>query len=109
MEPSAARARDRRCLSAAIPLVYLARRYGRGPAAAVVADLRSRGAAGRGRLVDGGVGAFAAGGSLAISPGYSFGAGASDLRRHRLDAAPAGEPATISRIRAAEDHLWGAR
>ena len=55
MEPPAARARDRRGLSVAVSLVPVARRAQRGTEAAVVADLRARRAAGRGRLVDGGV------------------------------------------------------
>ena len=42
---------------------------GARPEAPAVADLRSRRAAGRGRLVDGRLGAFAAGGSLALPPG----------------------------------------
>ena len=63
--------------------------------AAVVADLRSRRAAGRGRLVDGGIGAFGAGRSFALSAGHPSGAGASDFRRHRLDAAAIDGPAAI--------------
>ena len=89
MEPSPARARDRRCLSAAVSLVCLARRARRRPQAAAVADLRSRRAAGRGRLVDGGVGTDRAGGSFAIPSRHPSRAGAVDLCQHRLDAAPA--------------------
>ena len=47
----------------------------------------ARRAAGRGRLVDGGLGADAADRGLAISPRHASGAGAGDLCRHRLDAA----------------------
>src|SRR6266849_844762 len=74
MEPPAARARDRGCLFVAISLVPVARRFERGAEATALADLRSRRAAGRGRLVDGGVRTFAAGGSLAIPSGYPSGA-----------------------------------
>ena len=87
------------CLSAAVPLVPVARRARRGAEAAAVADLRPRRAAGRGRLVDGGLGAFAAGGSLAISPRHPSGARAADFRGDRLDAAPAGGAAAVGRIR----------
>ena len=55
--------------------------------AAAVADLRPRRAAGRGRLVDGGLGPVAAGRGFAISAGDASGAGAAHLRRDRLDAA----------------------
>ena len=93
MEPPAARARDRGGLSAAVPLVPVARRLERGAEAAAVADLRPRRAAGRGRLVDGGLGPDAADRGFAISPRHPSGAGAADLRRHRLDAAAAVGPA----------------
>src|SRR6202040_623555 len=78
MEPPAARARDRGGLPAAVSLVPLARRSGGGPEAAFVADLRPRRAAGRGRLVDGGLGSLATGRGFTISPGYSFSSGAPD-------------------------------
>ena len=93
MEPPAARARDRRGLSAAVSLVPVARRPGRGAEAAVVADLRPRRAAGRGRLVDGGFGPDAADRGFAISSRHPSGAGAGHFRRHRLDAAADGGPA----------------
>src|SRR5712672_653979 len=107
MEPPSARARDRGCLSAAVSLVPVAWRFERGAEATAVAYLRSRYPAGRGRLVDGGVRTFAAGGSLAVSTGHSFGAGASHFCGGGLDAAPAGRPAAIGRILAAEDHRCG--
>src|ERR1700749_724128 len=77
MEPPAARTRDRGRLSAAVPLVPVARVPGLRSETAVVADLRAWRIAGRGRLVDGGVRAFAASGSLALSPCHPSGAGAS--------------------------------
>src|ERR1019366_6680072 len=89
MEPPAAWTRDRHCLPAAVSLVPVARGSGRGAEAAVVADLRPRRAAGRGWLVDGGVGTFAAGRGIAISSCHPSCAGASDLCGHRLDRAPA--------------------
>src|SRR5260370_4873558 len=107
MEPPAARACDRHRLSAAVSLVSLARRLGRGPEAAVVADLRPLRAAGRGRLVDGGLRAFAARRGFAISSRHPSGAGAPHFCSNRLDAAPAGGPASISRICAAEIHQCG--
>ena len=58
--------------------------------AAVVGDLRARRAAGRGRLVDGGLRPFGAGRSLALSSRHPSGAGAVDLRGDRLDLAPIG-------------------
>src|SRR3981081_3173948 len=79
-----------------------------GPEAAAVADLRPRCAAGCGRLVDGGLRAFAAGRGFAISARYPSGAGASVFCRGRLDAAPTGGPAIIGCIFAAEDHQHGA-
>ena len=104
MEPPAARARDRRGLSAAVSLVSVARRAGRGPAAAVVADLRPRRAAGRGRLVDGGVGTFATGRGFALSSRHPSGAGAADFCSHRLDAAPAGSQGAVGCVCTAENH-----
>ncbi len=87
MEPSPARALHRRRLSAAVPLFPLARRAGRGTETAAVADLRSRRAAGRGRLVDGRFRPDAANGSIAVSARGASDAGAGDFRRHRLDGA----------------------
>src|SRR6266404_3594174 len=107
MEPPVARARDRRCLSVAVPLVSLAGSLERGPEAAAVADLRPRCAAGCGRLVDGSLRAFAAGRGFAISARYPSGAGASDFCRDRLDPAPAGATAVTGCIFAAEDHQRG--
>src|SRR5216683_564251 len=104
MEPPVARARDRRRLFAAVSLVPLARCVEHGLKAAAVADLRPWRAAGRGRLVDGGLRAFAAGRGFAISSRDPSGAGAADFRMHRLDAAATGEPAVIACIFAAEDH-----
>ena len=75
--------------------------------AAVVADLRPRRAAGRGRLVDGGVGTFATGRGFAISSCHPSGAGAPDFCRHRLDAAPAASAGAVSCIRTAENHGGG--
>src|SRR5258706_6403288 len=108
MEPPAAGARDRSRVPVAVSLVLVARRSGRGPKAAVVADLWPRRTAGGGRLVDGGIRAFAAGRGFAISPRYSSGAGASHLCGNRLDGAAAGGPAAGSRILAAENHQRGA-
>src|SRR6202171_2441419 len=87
MEPSAAWARDRRRLSAALSLVPLARRLERGCEAPVVADLRPRRAAGRGRLVDGGFGPVAAGRGFAVSARYPSCAGGAYFRGRRLGAA----------------------
>src|SRR5712671_2834949 len=109
MEPPGARARDRRRLFAAVSLVPLARYAEHGLAAAAVAGLRPWRAAGRGRLVDGGLGAFAACRGFAISSRHPSGAGAPDFRMHRLDAAAAGGPAVIGCILAAEDHRRGSR
>src|SRR3984893_1367686 len=89
VEPPAARARDRRGLSAAVSLVPVARRSRRRTAAATVADLRPRRATRRGRLVDGCVGTFATGRGFAISFGHASGARAPDFCRACLDAAPA--------------------
>ena len=61
----------------------------RGAEAAAVADLRPRRAAGRGRLVDGGLGPVAADRGVAVSAGDASGAGAGDFCRDRLDAAAA--------------------
>ncbi len=77
MEPPATRAHDRGRLSAAVCLVPVARRFKRGSEATLVADLRARCAAGRGRLVDGGVRTLAAGGSFAIPARHPADAGAS--------------------------------
>src|ERR1700694_2219223 len=60
MEPPAGRARDRHRFSATVSLVSLARRFERRSETPVVADLRPPRAAGRGRLVDGGLRAFRA-------------------------------------------------
>src|SRR5580700_4036370 len=102
MEPPDARARDRRGLSAAVSLVDVARGSGRGFEAAVVADLRSRRAAGRGRLVDGGVRTFAAGRGIAVSSRDPSRAGSPDLYRHRLDRAPAVGQGAVGGIFAAK-------
>ncbi len=109
MEPPVARARDRRRLFAAVSLVPLARCVEHGLAAAAVADLRPWRAAGRGRLVDGGLRAVATGRGFAISSRHPSGAGAADFRMHRLDAAAADGPAVIGCIFAAEDHRRGSR
>src|SRR6266852_6474871 len=89
MEPSIAWACDRRGLSVAVSVFPVARRDGCRVEAAAVADLRPWRAAGRGRLVDGRLRPFRAHGGVAISPGDASGAGVVDLRRHRLDLAPA--------------------
>src|ERR1700730_1117788 len=75
MDPPAARAGDRGCVSAAISLVSLARSFERGSQTPLVADLWSRRAARRGRLVDGGIGAFGARRGFALSampPSYCW-------------------------------------
>src|ERR1700682_2426779 len=101
MEPSAAWARDRRRLSAALSLVPLARRLERGCEAPVVADLRPRRAAGRGRLVDGGFGPVAAGRGFAVSARYPSGAGDAPFCGRRLGAVLGGDTA-----RAPGGFLW---
>src|SRR5258705_10030331 len=107
MEPPVARARDRGCLSVAVSLVSLAWSLECGAEAAAMADLRPRCAAGCGRLVDGGLRAFAAGRGFAISARDPSGAGAADFFRDRLDAAPTGARAVIGCILAAQDHQHG--
>src|SRR6202163_3956558 len=92
MEPPVARARDRHRLFAAVSLVPLARYVERGLAAAAVADFRPWRAAGRGRLVDGGLRAFATGRGFAISSRHPSGAGTPDFRMYHLDAAATGAP-----------------
>src|ERR1700682_2905252 len=109
MEPPVARASDRHRLFAAVSVVPLARCVEHGPKAAAVGDLRPWRAAGRGRLVDGGLRAFAAGRGFAISSRHPSGAGAADFRMHRLDAAATGKPAVIACIFAAQDHRCGSR
>src|SRR5260370_7044113 len=69
-----------------------------------MADLRPRRAAGRGRLVDGGLGAFSAGRGFAISTGDPSGAGAADLCRHRLDAAAVERANTVYGAVTTENH-----
>ena len=102
MEPPPARARDRRGLSAAVPVLPVARRVERRAEAAAVDDLRARRAAGRGRLVDGRVGPHAADRGVAVSAGDASDAGADHLCLDRLDAA-ADERASAARgSRAAE-------
>ena len=108
VEPSAARPRHRRGLFAAVPVLSVARRSRRRTEAAAVADLRPRRAAGRGRLVDGGLRTVAAGGSFAIAPRYSSGTGTSDFRGNRLDAAPAVRADALGCVFAAESHQRGA-
>src|SRR5216683_8204623 len=109
MEPPVARARDRRRLFAAVSLVPLARYPEHGLAAAAVADLRPWRAAGRGRLVDGGLRTVATGRGFANSSRHPSGAGAADFRMHRLDTAAADGPAVIGCIFAAEDRRRGSR
>src|SRR3979411_2202511 len=89
MEPPAARARDRRGLSAAVSLVPVARRSRCGTAAAVVADLWPRRATRRGWLVDGRVGTFATGRGFAIPSGHASRSCAPDFCGACLDAGPA--------------------
>ena len=86
MEPPAARARDRACLSAAVSLVPVARGVECRHQTAALDDLWPRRAARRGRLVDGGFRALATGGSFALSSRHSSGARAVHFRKHRLDA-----------------------
>src|SRR6202042_3129528 len=93
MEPPAARARDRHRLSAAVPLVSVARRFQRRIEAAVMGDLRARRPARGGRLVDGGLGSLRARRSLTLPSRDPSGASAADLRGHRLDTASLGGPA----------------
>ena len=87
MEPPAARARDRRGLPAAVPVLPVARRARRRPEAPALDHFRTRRAAGRGRLVDGGLRSNRARGSLAAASRHPSGTSAIDLCRHRLDAA----------------------
>src|SRR5260370_12440731 len=108
MELPAARARDRRRVSAAVPLVSLAWRAERGSQTPVVADRRRWRAAGRGRLVDGGIGAFRARRSFALLASHPSDAGAPDFLGHRLDAAANGAGFSIGCIGAAQDHRCGA-
>src|SRR6201981_2823220 len=69
MEPPAARPRDRHCLTAATPLFPMAIHPRGGRKAATVADRRPWRAAGRGRLVDGGLGAVGTNRGVALSAG----------------------------------------
>ena len=108
VEPPAARPLYRHRLSAAVPVVSLARRFECRSEAAAVDHLRARRAAGRGGLVDGGVRPDAAGRGLATSSRHPSGAGAPDLRRHRLDAAALERTATGCCRAAAENHRHGA-
>src|SRR5580692_11708879 len=89
MEPSVARAGDWDRLSAAVPLVLVARRFQWRTETAVVGDLRSRRAARCRRMVDGCLRAFGAGRGFPISSRDASYAGALDLCRHRLDVASA--------------------
>src|SRR5260370_10458164 len=98
MEPPAARARDRRRVSAAVPLVSLAWRAERGSQTPLVADLRPWCAAGRGRLVDGGIGAFRARRSFALSARHPSDAGAPAFLGHPLDPAPNGGWASLTSL-----------
>src|SRR5262249_44285199 len=104
MEPSAARSHHRRCLSVAVPLFPVARRHRCGVEAQALADLRPRRIAGRGRLVDGGLGPLGAGRGLAISPRHASGAGAADLCGHRLDLATTWRAIATPGVIADEDH-----
>src|SRR3954468_23963762 len=104
MEPPPARAGDWSRLPPAVPVLPVARRLECGAETALVADLRPRRAAGRGRLVDGGLGAFAARGGLAIPPRHAPRAGAPDLCCDRLDAAAACRPTPCCCAAAAENH-----
>src|SRR5579859_411533 len=108
VEPPAARPRDRHGLPPAVPVLPVARRIERGTEAAAMADLRPRRVAGGGRLVDGGVRAVEADRGFAISSCDASGAGAFDLRSHRLDAAAAWRARAFGRAGAAEDRKWRA-
>src|SRR5689334_11258464 len=91
MEPSPARPRDRRGLSAAVPVLPVARRNEWRAEAKALADLWPRRTPGCGRLVDGGIRTRRANRGFAISACDPPSAGAFDLRCNRLD------PATPSR------------
>src|SRR5256885_14579666 len=104
MEPSAARPRDRHRLSAAVSLVHLARRAISRASTPALVCFWARRATGRGRLVDGGLRAFAKGGSFAIPSGDTSAAGTCDLCSHRLDLATPFGTAAAYRIVAAENH-----
>src|SRR5690349_2791812 len=104
MEPQVVRARDRRCLSAAVPLVHVAWRACSGASAAALDYFRTRRIAGSSRLVDGGLRTFAARGSFPISPGYASGVGASDLRSDPMDSAAPIRTTATHVVVAVENH-----
>ena len=107
MEPPPARARDRRGLSAAVPVLPVARRVERRAETAALDDLRAWRAAGRGRLVDGRVGTYATDRSLPVSAGDASGAGPGHFCLDHMDLAANERASAADCLQPSEDLRGG--